>query len=191
MQAKKLVEAARESIGVKSGRETINLSIWQHVEHLEMLNEQIEKIDGANVAMLQKVPCSANILSIKGIGNTSAAGIIGEVGGFENFSTIKELLKHAGLNLCSKSSGKQKGVEKISKMGRSQLRKILFFIALRTVAKGGIMREYYERLLSKGKPKMKALIAVCRKLLGLIFALVRDNGIFEKEYTKESQKQSA
>jgi len=122
-------------------------------------------------------------LSIKGIGELSVAGLIGEVGDFEAIRTQDALIKLAGLNLCENSSGKRKGRICISKMGRALLRKILFFMAINVVKEGRILHDYYQKLIKKGKFKMKALVAVMRKLLKIIFALVR-NKTYYQENTK-------
>jgi transposase len=94
------------------------------------------------------------------------------------------MLKLAGLDLFEISSGKHKGQKRISKRGRSLMRKLLFFAAINTVRKGGIMHGQYHQYLQNGMKKMKALIAIARKLLGIMFALVRT----QKEYDVNYQK---
>jgi len=84
-------------------------------------------------------------------------------------------MKLAGLNLYEISSGKRKGQRRISKRGRSLLRKILFYAAIQMIRKNGIMYDYYARLTGRGMERMRALIAVSRKLLRIIYAIVRDN----------------
>jgi len=54
---------------------------------------------------------SGRLLSIKGLGIVSVAGLIGEVGDFSKFSTQSEIMKLAGLDLYEISSGKRKGRE--------------------------------------------------------------------------------
>ena len=66
-------------------------------------------------------------------------------------------------------------LDQISKRGRSLLRKILFYAAIQMIRKNGIMYDYYTRLTGKGMEKMRALIAVSRKLLRIIHAILRDN----------------
>ncbi len=105
----------------------------------------------------------------------TAAGLIGEVGDFRQFSTISEMMKLAGMDLFEISSGIHRGRRRISKRGRPLLRKLLFFAALNTVRKGGVMHACYQRYLHRGMPKVKALVAIARKLLRIIFALVRDH----------------
>jgi transposase len=138
---------------------------------------------------LKEISYSPLILSMKGLGLVTVAGLIGEVGDFSKFHTQKELLKLAGLDLFEISSGKHKGNRRISKRGRSLLRKILFFAAINTVRKGGIMHEHYQRYLQNGMKKLKALIAITRKLLGIIFALVRTQSEYLHNYQAISVKQ--
>ena len=73
-----------------------------------------------------KSPYKNSILSLKGIGEITAAGLIGEVGDFAKFKTISEITKLAGLDLFEVSSGKHKGQQHISKRGRPLMRKLLF-----------------------------------------------------------------
>jgi transposase len=110
------------------------------------------------------------------------AGLIGEVGDFSKFSTQSEIMKLAGLDLYEISSGKRKGQRRISKRGRSLLRKILFYAAIQMIRKNGIMYDYYARLTGRGMERMRALIAVSRKLLRIIHAIVRDNRDYVEQY---------
>ncbi len=101
-------------------------------------------------------------------------------------------MKLAGLDLFEISSGKHKGNRHISKRGRPLLRKLLYFAAINTVRKGGVMHTCYQRHLQRGMPKTKALIAIARKLLGILFALVRDHREYVENYSqKEDLKLAA
>ncbi len=71
------------------------------------------------------------------------------------------------------------------------MRKHLFFAAINTVLKGGVMHEYYKGCLARGMLKMKALIAVSRKLLGVIFALVRDHSEYTEDYAEKHELKKA
>jgi transposase len=179
----RLYEAAKASVGVTEGsratRDSIRYIIGQIAEH----NRRIAELEEAMRRLLEEIPISRNILSIKGIGTVVAACIIGEVGNFETFPTQRSLIKFAGLNLYEVSSGKHRGVRRISKRGREYLRKTLYFAAMNTVRKNGIMHDYYIRLIESGMPRIKALIAVSRKLLGIIYALARKQENFVIEYS--------
>ena len=98
--------------------------------------------------------------------------------------TSSEVEKLAGLDLFEVSSGKHKGSRHISKRGRPLLRKLLFFAALNKVRKGGVMHAFYQRYLERGIQKIKALVAIARRLLRILFALVRDHSFYKR---KDSQ----
>jgi transposase len=181
-QAEALRDAANSSIGIKEGIRSILFDIRGILSKLKLMNGLLAEVEDEIRMKLEKVPESKNILSIKGIGVITAAGIIGEVADFSCFRTSSEVQKFAGLNLFEISSGLHKGQVHITKVGRALLRKILYFAALNTVRKGGIMHDYYDRLTSRGMVKTKALIAVARKLLRTIFALVKNNTMFIENY---------
>lgn len=187
-RARELYEAAQTCIGVKEGRESIIFEITHILTMIEASNDFIDDIEKKMLAYLEQIPYSKFILSIKGIGEITTAGLIGEVGDFRQFKTIPEVQKLAGLDIFEISSGKRKGGRHISKRGRSLMRKLLYFAAINVVRKGGILHEKYQQYLRRGMPKMKALIAIARKLLGIIFALVRDHSEYVVNYTEIQQE---
>jgi len=180
--AESLIGLARETVGIQEGLADIFMDIRHILMQLEAEERFIAEIEAEMGATLDRIPCSARLLSIKGLGTISVAGLIGEVGDFSKFSTQSEIMKLAGLDLYEISSGKRKGQRRISKRGRSLLRKILFYAAIQTIRKNGIMYEYYTRLTGRGMERMRALIAVSRKLLGIIHAIVRDNRDYVGQY---------
>ena len=186
-RVEKLYNAAKESVGITEGKESILSETSHLVFNIEAENRYIESLEEQMVMCLEQVPYSRSILSIKGIGNITAAGLIGEVGDFNKFKTISEAMKLAGLDLFEVSSGKHKGRHHISKRGRALMRKLLFFAAINAVKSHGIMHVRYQKMLKNGTPKIKALIAVSRKLLRIIFALARDNTQYDENYNKNHE----
>lgn len=177
-----LIGLARETVGIKEGVGGILLDIKHILTQLEAEGGFISEIEAEMGVTLERIPCSVRLLSIKGLGIVSVAGLIGEVGDFSKFSTQSEIMKLAGLDLYEISSGRRKGQRRISKRGRSLLRKILFYAAIQMIRKNGIMYDYYARLTGRGMERMRALIAVSRKLLRIIHALVRDNRDYMGQY---------
>ncbi|MBO1225177.1 MAG: IS110 family transposase [Candidatus Scalindua sediminis] len=190
-RARELYAAAKMSIGAKEGRQSILFEIKEILSIIGATEHFVTGIEKEMSHHLGKIPYSRFILSIKGIGEITVAGLIGEVGDFRKYDTISEILKFSGLDLFEISSGRHKGQRRISKRGRSLMRKLLFFAAINIVRKGGIMHEYYQGCLTRGMLKMKALIAVSRKLLGVIFALVRDHSEYKENYTVEQELKKA
>jgi transposase len=180
--AELLINAAQQTVGIKEGVAGIVLDIQHIIAQLEVVERFISEIESEMVVTLGRIPCSARLLSIKGLGVVSVAGLIGEVGDFSKFRTQSEIIKLAGLDLYEVSSGKRKGQRRISKRGRSLMRKILYFAAIQMIRQNGIMHEYYESLIGRGMLKMRALVAVMRKLLGIIHAILRDDRDYVGEY---------
>lgn len=177
-RAQGLYEACKYSVGIQEGRESILLEIREILVQIETSDQFIAMLEEKMSFYLQQIPASRFILSMKGIGEVTTAGLIGEVGDFNKFRTIAEITKLAGLDLFEISSGAHQGNRRISKRGRSLMRKLLYFAAINTVRKGGVMHAQYHRYLDRGMLKKKALVAIARKLLRIIFSLVRNQHEF-------------
>jgi transposase len=185
-RAQALLEAAEHSVGLQEGQQSMLLEVQGLSREWETTQELIEQAEQEMGRQLDQVPYGHSILSIKGVGKVIAAGLIGEVGDFRKFRTIAEVLKLAGLDLYEISSGQHQGQRHISKRGRSLLRKLLYFAAMGMVRQGGPLRASYQRHLAAGMAKPKALIAMARKLLGIIVALVRDHSHYQVEYVNNA-----
>lgn len=190
-RAEDLCRAAWESVGIAEGSESLAFEIQESVAMVEKIEQFVKELEKHMSKHLKDIPYSRFILSIKGIGEITTAGLIGEMGDFKKYHTIGEVIKHAGLDLFELSSGKHKGTRRISKRGRPLLRKLLFFASINVVRKGGILHKQYLHHLDKGMPKIKALIAISRKLLSIIFALVRDHSVYIAQYSKIQQLKEA
>lgn len=183
-RAEALYEAASRSAGIEEGQKSIVLEIEEILLGIERCECFIAKLEREMRCLLGQIPYSRLILSVKGIKAVTAAGLIGEVGDFHKFRTISELLKLAGLDLYEISSGNHTGNRHITKRGRSLLRKLLFFASLNMIRKGGVMHEPYQRYIGRGMPTHKALVAISRKLLRILFALVRDHREYVVNYSE-------
>ena len=180
--AETLISLAQGTVGIKEGIAGLVLDIKHILIQLETIEGFVAEIESEMEGTLSEIPYSIKLLSIKGLGVVSVAGIIGEIGDFMKFTTQSEIMKLAGLDLYEISSGKRKGERRISKRGRSLLRKILYYAAIQTIRKNGIMCEYYANLTSRGMKRMMALVAIARKLLRIIYAIVRDNREYKVDY---------
>ena len=179
--AEKLHEAASNTVGVKEGIETLTYAIRSTVTAIENIQKDISVIEEGLLRLLHKIPYAEQLLSVPGIGPISLAIVLGEAGDLRCYQRAEEIIKLAGLNLFEISSGKHHGQRHITKRGRPLLRKCLFFAALRTVKTCGAFRETYLRHTETNQMhKTKALIAISRKLIRVLFAIVRDGVEFNQ-----------
>jgi transposase len=183
-RAHALYEAAKSTIGVAEGQASMVLEMLELLALMEASQRFTRKLEQEMVPYLAQIPYCSALLSLKGIGDITAAGLIGEVGDFRKFRTMGEVMKLAGLDLFEVSSGRHKGQRHISKRGRPLMRKLLYFAAINTVKKGGAMHQWYRCACDRGMLKTKALVAVSRKLIGILFALVRDHRDYVPNYSE-------
>jgi len=190
-RAQELFKVARNSVGITQGKQSILIEINHLVDRIECEQRFIESLEEMMKKHLGQIPYSQHIHSIHGIGTITTAGIIGEVGDFSEFTTSNEMTKLAGFDLFEVSSGKHKGQRHISKRGRSVLRKLLYYAAVNTVKSHGIMHDKYQQMLNRGKSQTKALIAIARKLLKIIYAIARDKTMYGEQYTNDLKRSVA
>jgi transposase len=182
--AKSLTAMISESVGIREGMSGIMMDIEHATAQIALIDSFIARTEQTMNTIIEKIPYARKMRSIRGIGTVTIAGLIGEVGDFGAFSTQRQIMKFAGLNLYEVSSGEHRGKRRISKRGRSRIRNLLYCAALNTVRKGGVMHDYYRRLLGNGLHKVSALVATARKLLMIIHAMMRDDcgyGIQKRE----------
>lgn len=182
-RAKKLFSAAQGSIGVTEGKESIGMEIEHILREISSYDAFIDRIEKKMKKYLAEIPYSKYLLSIPGISYVTVSGIIGEVGNFKEVHSQRAIMKLAGLNLFEVSSGKHRGTRHISKRGRAILRKMLYYAAINVVRRNGILHEYYQECIARGMPRMKAIVAVMRKLLRIMFALALDKKYYISEYS--------
>lgn len=118
----------------------------------------------------------------------SIGTLLAEIGSVERFPTIKHLLSYFGWCPNTKESGSSKSPHpKMSHQGNRFVRRILWMLSVAAVRWVPEYRDYYERRLAAGKNKMKTIVAVGRKLLGAIFALLRSGRPYDPERYLQQQ----
>jgi len=124
-----------------------------------------------------------NITSIPGVGKITAVIVLAETNGFELIRNKKQLVSYAGLDIKEKLSGTSvKGKPKISKKGNKHLRHAMHLPALSAIQHNERFKAIFVRLVSKHGIKMKAAVAIHRKLLELIYIIWKTNKPFDKNY---------
>jgi transposase len=154
------------------------------------IKEEIENWVNKDSALKQEIE---NICTIPGIGELTAVIILAETNGFELIRNKRQLTSYAGLDVKEKQSGTSiKGKPRISKIGNRHLRKAMHLPSLTAVRWDDNYRDLYARIISKQGIKMKALIAVQRKLLEMVYTIFKNKCPYDKEYeTKRIQKENS
>jgi transposase len=160
------------------------------------LDRQLEKIEGKIMVLARKDSLFYDqvlqiVGSLKGIGMISLLGILAETNGFKNFTSVRQLVSYAGLDIVENQSGQRSGKTRISKQGNARIRHLLHMPALSMVRyKVEPFYSLYNRLLKRnGYIKMKGMVAIQRKLLILLYTLWKKKEAFVEGYTQMEKQE--
>jgi len=184
-RAEQLHAAATASIGLTEGLIAARIELTALLEQYDLYCKQEESLMVSALQILENIPGTKQMLSIPGIGVLTVAGFLAEVGDLSNYDHGQQIIRLAGLNLTENSSGFRKGMTGISRRGRSRLRGMLFRAVLPMVAKNEefkAMHEYYTTRTQNPLKKKQSLIALCGKLIRVLYTL----GTKQKEYNAKN-----
>ena len=150
------------------------------------LNGQIAVVEKeiTKVLALEKALADAYdlLLGIPGIGAVTAWTILAEVRDIKRFESAKKIAAFAGVCPSLRQSGTSlKGPGKLSRQGNSTLRKALYMAAVAAIRLGGVFQDFYIRLVSQGKAKKTALVAVMHKLIRTAYGVLKSGSPFKQE----------
>jgi len=151
---------------------------------LAFLDKEIAAIKGQIKAHIDSHPDLKRqrdlLVSIPGIADTSAAAVLAELGEVRQFTKARQVAAFAGLVPKVRHSGSSvRGRATLSKRGSSRLRHALYFPAMTALRFNPPVRALRERLRERGKAKMSILGAAMRKLLHIVFGVLKSGKPFD------------
>lgn len=154
---------------------------------IKMLDKQESEIKQEIAALIASDTDSkktvALITSVCGVGVLTAAIVLAETDGFELIRNKRQLASYAGFDVKEKQSGTSvKGKPRISKKGNKYLRKAMHLPALVAMRYDDRFKAVFARIVSKHGIKMKAAVAVQRKLLEMIYTIFKTGKKYDKDY---------
>lgn len=177
LSEKNRLDIANNKVIIRS----IKLAIKQLEKQVEFLESNIKSLIKSNKTLSQQVEL---LKTINGVGNKTAWAFLAYAGDVNEFDNANQITSFAGLNPRQKQSGSSVNGSSLSKMGHRKLRKALFMPALTAIRYNPVLKVFYERLLARGKAKMLAIAAVMRKLLVLMFGVLKSGVVFDVDYRK-------
>ena len=173
-RATKLVETAKKSIGIQTGLRFAKCEMDCLLNQYKLYKKQLEQLDNELEALVETVPGAKEMMNIPGLGTTTVALLFAEVGDITKYNHPQQLINLAGLSLREHSSGKFKGQTRITKRGRSRLRRALYLAIRPLVAHHPTFKAlhgYYTKRPDRPLKKQQSLIALCCKLLRVLFVI--------------------
>ena len=121
------------------------------------------------------------IISVDGVGKVTAAQIIVDTNEFKDIREGKKYACHSGVVPFEHRSGSSVGSRSRDRANKGS--KALFHrAAIGAIRMAGELKDYYERKVAKGKNKMSVMSSMRNKLILQVFACVRDNRSYQKNY---------
>lgn len=160
--------------------ETIVPSIQEHIAYLDQEIEKVKRQIAEYINHDSNLKGKKDLLaSIPGIGEATIAVILAELGTFQRFERVENLVAFIGLAPKERVSGSSiKGKPRLSKMGHARLRKALYMPALASIQYNPVIMEFHRRLKERGKNGKVIVCAVMRKLVHIIFGILRSGQPF-------------
>jgi len=171
-------------------------SVKRIKDRIKMLDKQEKEIMKEVAAMIAQDnelrKMIVIICSLPGIGLLTAAVVLAETNGFDLIMNRRQLASYAGFDVIEKQSGTSvNGKPRISKRGNKYLRKAMHCPALTAIRHNERFKAIFARLVAKHGIKMKAAVAVQRKLLEMIFILYKTGKRFDKDYLIKTKTQKS
>ncbi|SMG29446.1 IS110 family transposase [Cedecea sp. NFIX57] len=167
---------------LEAADEVITGSLKEHIATLDELIKETKKkirqhIDDDPDLRKDK----ALLESIPGVGDVLSTSLLAFAGNLRRFSSSKALVAYAGLNPRRCESGMWKGKSRLSKVGSSELRSVLYMPAVVAGRCNEVVKDLMTRMGSRGKTGKEHVCAGMRKLLQLAYGVVKSGREFNAE----------
>ena len=149
-------------------------------KRIEAIKKKLNKIVDKDPALKKKL---AKLQSIPGLAFETSVILASETTGFELFTSIRQLVSYAGLDIEFKESGRFKGKTRITKKGNSRIRQALFMPAMSASRCNESIKKLHERVCERNPDvKRKGIVAGMRKLLIYAFVIWKKDTAYDREF---------
>jgi transposase len=177
-RAEAIQRLAQQSVGVRFLADAAQLEVRCLLAQIDLLEAQRQQVDAALAQLMTQVP--QYITSVPGVGATTGAALLAEIGDIRRFDAPEKRIAYAGIDAAVHQTGQFEATQMhMSKRGSPYLRHALWQAASMAIRYDDELRTYYDRKRQEGKHHGTALGAVCRKLLTRIFIVLKENRPYE------------
>jgi transposase len=175
---------SQEKNRISTAHESVISLIKEHIAYLdqeiEKIRRQIAELIGQNPHLKRRKEL---LDSIPGIGKATIPHILAELDDLEKFNHVRQMVAFIGLAPKETLSGSSiKGKPRLCKIGHARLRKALYMPALVSIQCNPVMIAFYNRLKGKGKNGKVIVCAIMRKLVHVIFGVLKSGKKYDPNY---------
>lgn len=184
-KASEIKAVAKGSCGITLAGDAFSFQIKLLARQIEFVEDQASEVEAKIKALLDEV--EPLVLTIPGISYKLGAQIVAEIGDVKRFKNAPAIVKYAGINPSKNQSGTFEGeVNHITKQGSPYLRRALYLAAMAQLKCKTPLYDYYLKKRGEGKAHREALIAVARKLVHVIYAVLSKQEPYDPTYAHPS-----
>jgi len=184
--ARRIIEAAKRTVGVVQKQPSLGIKISILAKRIADLQATIRDLDRQITTLFNSLPCKPQGFPVGRA--PSLATIIAEIGDIHRYPTLKKFLSHLGWcpqsfqtgNYCLKHP-------KMSHAGNKYVRRIIWMLSIFAVQFVPRYREYFQRRVNEGKTKMHIIVAVGRKLLSALYAMLKNGVAYDPNWEENSR----
>jgi transposase len=166
-----------EVLGMMLG-DVVDVELRVLIEQIRSLNRSIAELEQTMKQQGPKLPGYKNLKSIKGIGDTGASILLSVIGDVNDFGDEGKLASYFGIVPRVSNSNETERSGRITKRGSKLGRTTLVQCALIAMRYSAYLRGHYERIKAR-RGTGKAIIALARKFLGIVYLTLKENLIWE------------
>jgi transposase len=144
-------------------------------DHIELIDEEIEQrfFDRPEAEILASLP---------GMGPLLGAQFLVGVGNLSAFDSAEHLAAYSGLVPAANDSGKRIGNNRRMRGGNKNLKRVFYQAAFASLRSSPESRAFYDRKRAEGKRHTQALIALARRRVNVLWAMLRNGTTFETRF---------
>jgi len=158
----------------------IEQSIDNNITYLKNEIKNIGKMINSHINAHSNLKENSTLIkSIPGIGDKTTYKALAFLSAFKDFDTAKQAAAFIGINPQHAQSGTSLNHSHLSKTGNAELRKMFYMPALVAIQCEPSINAFYRKLVAKGKPKKVAICAVMRKLVHILYGILKSQTPFD------------
>ncbi len=178
--AAKAVQAARQQDAALPGEATTAMLVKKLARQLLDTDREVKDTDKLITTRFRDHPQARIIESLPGMGPILGAQFLAATDGrpLEAFASAGRLASYAGLVPVPRDSGRVTGNNHRPKRFHRPLRQVFYMMALSSIRPDGPSKSFYQRKRDENKVHTQALLALARRLVDVLWALLRDNRVY-------------
>ncbi len=169
------IAAAATQTRTLPGEELVARLVGHLAEKLLALREEVKSLDIDLQQQFDQHPQAAVITSLPGMGTLLSAEFVVALGELANFAGPDHLAAYAGLAPVPRDSGRRTGNLHRPQRYNRTLQRVFYTSAMTIIGQPGPSRDYYLRKRSEGKRHIQAVMALSRRRVNVLWAMMRDN----------------